>query len=286
MFDSMLKLTEISLFLPQLPSNLENTRILHVTDLHTKGYGGREQCLHDVVREGCDLFICTGDTCSELRLANPLAKGPKDDSGNQAKLSWHGVLIPPRIDDAIDVCRKILVDLDCPLPPFFMQGNHDPDEFITLLRDLGACVLANETRQIEMLHLGRINLCAAGRYQRDGADVPQTLLNLDPDLFTVGLCHYPEMAEALAMAGVDFIMAGHTHGGQVCLPGGFPMLTHSRTGRRYCAGLERIGDSFLYTSRGVGTSIAGLRLFCPPEITRFNLRRGGAENTRVTVKSL
>ena len=272
----MLELTEIALFLPRLPKELEGVRVVQLADLHVKRYGRLERRVQEVVRAGCDLLVCTGDTCSELQVPNPLARWCK---------GGRRMLVPPRVDQAIDVCGRLLGDFQGRGPAIFLQGNHDPDEFVDRVRQLGAWVLTNETRQVELAGV-RINVCGAGRNRREYADVAQTLLGMDAELFTLGLCHYPEMAEALAAAGVDLILAGHTHGGQVCLPGGWPVVTHSRTGRRYCAGLAPIGDSVLYTSRGVGTSVLGPRVFCPAEVVRFTLRRGAAEDTQVRVKSL
>ena len=70
------------------------------------------------------------------------------------------------------------------------------------------------------------------------------------------------------------MLSGHTHGGQICLPGPIPITVDARLPRRFGAGAWRYGKMQGYTSVGVGTSIAPVRLNCPPEITIHELRRG------------
>ena len=80
------------------------------------------------------------------------------------------------------------------------------------------------------------------------------------------------MAEALAVAGVDLNLAGHTHGGQICLPGGIPLMVNASCSRRYCKGPWRYHALDGYTSVGSGVSMVDVRLNCPPEITIHRLR--------------
>jgi len=69
------------------------------------------------------------------------------------------------------------------------------------------------------------------------------------------------------MAEVDLILAGHTHGGQVRIPFYGAHTTMTAVGKKYASGLTRVGQSWLYVSRGIGWSAHPIRLFCPPEIT-------------------
>ena len=288
---SMLELTEITLAVPQLPMELDGLRILHVSDLHIRGYRRHERRLVDVARQGCDLFVCTGDVCTEIVIPSPLRflhnnKQKKWRSRSGMRLSMQGLTFPPRIDMTTDVCRRILAELSCLTPPFFVQGNHDPDLFMKQLPQLGVRVLDNETVQLELPDRGRLNICGLSAPQREFADVPKAVTTLQPELFTLALCHYPEMAEALAATGAELILTGHTHGGQVCLPNARPLMTHSRTGAEYSRGLTRIGGSWLYTNRGLGTSMIPLRLFSRPEITRITLQQGKREDTVIRATPL
>jgi uncharacterized protein len=76
--------------------------------------------------------------------------------------------------------------------------------------------------------------------------------------------------------GVDLLLCGHTHGGQICLPGGYPVFLDARIPRRLGRGAWRYLEMQGYTSPGAGTSIAEVRLNCPPEITVHRLDVAGA----------
>ncbi len=78
--------------------------------------------------------------------------------------------------------------------------------------------------------------------------------------------------KALARRGAHLVLAGHTHGGQWCLPGGRPMFTHDTLPRQTSGGMTRMGDTWLHVSRGLGCSKWNLRLWCPPEMTVITLQ--------------
>jgi predicted MPP superfamily phosphohydrolase len=68
------------------------------------------------------------------------------------------------------------------------------------------------------------------------------------------------------------MLCGHTHGGQICLPGGIPILTDSDAPRAFACGAWRFHDMVGYTSVGCGSSIVDVRLNCLPEVTLHRLR--------------
>jgi predicted MPP superfamily phosphohydrolase len=88
--------------------------------------------------------------------------------------------------------------------------------------------------------------------------------------------HSPDFVRALAgWAPVDLALAGHTHGGQVVLPGFGPLVTLSRLPRRYAGGLNDYAGIPLHVSRGVGLergSAPPIRFLCPPEVSLLRLR--------------
>ena len=90
---------------------------------------------------------------------------------------------------------------------------------------------------------------------------------------TILLSHSPETHREAAALGYDLQLSGHTHGGQICLPGGIPIL-HNAPGcrRELIAGPWREGSMLGYTSRGAGAAGVAARFFCPPEITIHTLR--------------
>lgn len=282
----MVELTEIKLYLRQLPEELEGIVILHVSDLHIRRFGRNEKCLFEVMRQGCDLMVFSGDFCYQMRISNPFYS--QDQEPFVSGLSWKGFSSPPKVDRAEEVCRDLLEDFDARLGVYAIQGNHDSYEFMAKLSQLGVTVLDNETRQVEVSGTGkgRFNVCGVRCFGRKSIDIPATVLGINPELFSLAITHYPETAEALAGAGIDLILAGHTHGGQICLPGGLPVVTHSRTKRKYVRGLNRINHSVVYTTRGLGCSQVPIRIFCPPEITRLTLHKGPPEQTTVWARKI
>ena len=222
----------------QLPHLSEPVRLLHWTDLH-----GRNLSRMRWAEEPPDLIAFTGD----------LATAGRD---------------LPRTEDT-------LVRMDALWPAtaarFAVLGNHDRRAgraaVTARLQAHGYTVLANRGQLWRGIwiagtddpHRGRPDLAAALNGAPAGA--PTLLLTHSPELF-------PQAVDA----GVDLALAGHTHGGQVRLPGLGALLTASRLGRRYVMGEYRQGRTLLFVSRGLGTVHLPLRLFCVPEIALFDLR--------------
>ena len=90
------------------------------------------------------------------------------------------------------------------------------------------------------------------------------------------MAHAPEPFRAAASLGFALMLGGHTHGGQICLPGGFALIGHSRAPHWVRAGAWRWRQMQGYTSRGAGSSIIAARFNCPPEVTIHCLRRAAA----------
>jgi hypothetical protein len=153
-------------------------------------------------------------------------------------------------------------------------GNHDHHgagdlaAFRGRLEDVGVKVLVNESARprddvvlagIDDLSQGRPDLDAALRGRRPGAA-------------TILLSHNPDVLPEVPV-DVDVTLAGHTHGGQVCLPGGVPIVTSSRHGRRFASGWVR-APARGYVTRGLGVGWLPVRLFCPAELTVLELAPG------------
>jgi predicted MPP superfamily phosphohydrolase len=88
------------------------------------------------------------------------------------------------------------------------------------------------------------------------------------------LAHTPEVYDRAMSARFDLMLCGHTHGGQLCLPGGIPIKLEAALPRFMGAGPWRHGAMVGYTSVGAGTSLLPVRLNCPPKITLHTLRDG------------
>lgn len=96
--------------------------------------------------------------------------------------------------------------------------------------------------------------------------------------FTILLSHSPDVVDEAAARGISVVLAGHTHGGQICLPFLGAILTGSRFGRRFSGTEYWVGNTLLLINRGLGTTLLPVRLFCPPEISVYRFL--GIENAK------
>jgi len=277
------RLTRVELYLPQLPAGMDGLRIFQFGDLHTWGFRAPEKHLYELLRqESYDLLILSGDLCYPHSI--------RPGSSDRVPF-WDGrikrgrrTFIAPEVTRALDVCRTLFTDLKPALGIFAVQGNHDPICVRYGLQHWGVQMLVNTNCRLKTKTNVLFNLCGICGRNRKLADVPTTLAMLEPNCFTIAVCHYPEYVEALAAGGADLILCGHTHGGQVCLLDGRPLLTHSQTGQNHLAGLEHIGPATAYITRGVGSSLLPFRIFCPPEVVLLTLHQGQSENSTVREK--
>ncbi len=158
-------------------------------------------------------------------------------------------------------------------PVYAVLGNHDPIEIVAGLEELGIRVLMNESDEIarggQRIFLSGIDdahFFRSGEIARAASTIPQ-------GAFSILLSHTPEVFREAAQAGFKLLFSGHTHGGQICLPGRIPITLDSRLPRRFGAGAWQHGGMHGYTSVGAGTSVLPVRFNCPPEITLHELRR-------------
>jgi uncharacterized protein len=132
--------------------------------------------------------------------------------------------------------------------------------------------LTNERRvvSIDGLPVELLGLDDAHIRWQDYRVAPRTA----PERFGVAVMHSPDSAPEAAALGYDLLVAGHTHGGQVCLPILGALVTNCSMPRRLVKGLIRMGGSVLHTSPGLGTSkYAPFRFWCRPEATLLELQR-------------
>jgi len=97
---------------------------------------------------------------------------------------------------------------------------------------------------------------------------------LVPSDYSIALVHSPELADEAASAGHNLYLCGHTHGGQVCLPGGKHIIMPLNRNHDLASGDWQKGSMQGFTSRGAGTSGLPYRFNCPPEIVALTLKKG------------
>lgn len=160
-------------------------------------------------------------------------------------------------------------------PCFGVLGNHDFIQKVARLEGYGMRILLNESTALERdgqklwiagvddPHFYKTHDFAAAR---EGIPV---------DACSVLLCHTPEPHAEAARYRFSLMLSGHTHGGQICLPGGRHLVSSSKgLPRQFVNGRWRSGGMPGYTSPGTGSSGVAARLNCPPEITVHVLRSG------------
>jgi predicted MPP superfamily phosphohydrolase len=154
---------------------------------------------------------------------------------------------------------------------YAVLGNHDSVRMLPALEDMGIRVLMNECVEIERGG-ARLNLAGIDDAHFFGVEnFEKALTGVVGKVPTVLLSHTPEVYRPAAHYGVDLLLCGHTHGGQLCLPGGIPLFLDASIPRRFGRGPWRYREMQGYTSPGAGTSIAEVRLNCPGEITIHTL---------------
>jgi predicted MPP superfamily phosphohydrolase len=254
-----LETTHLEVALADLPQVFGGMRIAQLSDIHLDEYTEPFFLRHIIDRINllqADMVLLTGDYVSFGLSSVKFAVGA----------AWQ--------------CANILNGLECK-SVYAVLGNHDvavgPREVTEALKDNGIQVLTNTCLPIER---------AGSRFWLAGLDDPVKGVP-NPDLAipaairnvlhepVVLMCHAPDYVDILqthpAGRAVDFMLSGHTHGGQVRLPV-IGALELPAMGRKYIEGLFRLGRMQLYVNRGVGTVGVPFRLLCPPEITLFTLR--------------
>jgi len=244
-----LRLSRVTVRLKRLPKGFDGFTIAHLTDIHRGSYVPESfvRRAADVTTAARpDVIVLTGDYVT--RSTRFMRSG-----------------------------AAALAKLRAPLGAIAVLGNHDywtdPDVVAHLLRETaGARVLKNQT---ELIERSGEYLAIAGLddpvTQND--DLGRTLAAVPPSCPVVLLSHTPDIAPEAAEAGVDLVLAGHTHGGQVVLPWIGPPIVNSKYGKRFAAGLAEVDGTKVYTSRGVGMAIVPIRVNCPPEVALITLRQ-------------
>jgi uncharacterized protein len=236
-------LNENRLVLAGLPPAFDGFTILHLSDLHVEmSENAMARAAALAAEASYDIVVMTGD----FRAAT---YGPYEPAlADLARLRPH-----------------------LKGPVYAVLGNHDSIRMVPGMEAMGIRMLLNESEIIrrdgQAIHLAGID--DAGFYgvdniQKAGEEIPH-------GAFAILLSHTPEVYRQAAHAGFQLMLSGHTHGGQICLPGGIPIILDARLPRRYGSGAWEHEGMAGYTSRGTGSSIVPVRFNCPPEVTLHRL---------------
>jgi predicted MPP superfamily phosphohydrolase len=230
--------------LRRLPRAFDNYRILQISDLHLDMAPDFPHALIEAVRRvDYDLCVLTGDYRAET--FGPYAA-------------------------ALDALRQVRTHLRGDV--YAILGNHDTLRMVPAIEAMDIRMLLNEQvtieRQGESIHLAGID---DPHYYR--ADNLEKAADAIPDgAISILLAHSPEIYRHAAHADFNVMLCGHTHAGQICLPGGLPLMCNARCPRAFCHGNWTYHGMTGYTSAGSGSCVVDVRLNCPPEITLHQLR--------------
>ncbi len=241
------RIRRLDVAITDLPAEFDGFTIAQLSDLHVGSFDPKKRALEWVALSNSlnpDLAVVTGD------------------------LVTSGTGFYTDVADAIAALRA-------KEGVFVSMGNHDQahnDELSRLLEARGPTVLRNAAH---ILQRGNAQLILAGLDGRiaSPADAARVVRSCSTGAPLILLSHYPWPFQAVAAAGADLVLTGHTHGGQLALPFLSQRFNLARLTRQLSRGLYYSGKTAMYVNAGLGTTGPPMRLAVPPEIALVTLRR-------------
>ena len=265
------ELVQVEMPLSRLPAAFDGFRIVQLSDFHYDEIF----CIHPIRRAvemvnqiHPDLVVLTGDFVTVSMFA--------DYVDHKEEAAW-----------AADPCAKLLSQLQSRLGSLACMGNHDidsdPHRITQALESHGITMLRNASRSIEQ---GGSRLWICGLDSTSGRPrIELALQGVPKDEPVIVLMHEPDFATVVKNYPVDLQLSGHSHGGQVWIPGiGAPWLPPGA--RNFPRGRYTVGQLPLYTNIGLGTIRAPVRVNCTPEVTLVTLRAMGDHRTGISADIL
>ncbi|WP_432800320.1 metallophosphoesterase [Poriferisphaera sp. WC338] len=248
----------VDISLPRLPHSLDGMRVLHLSDLHIRRRSALfSKLINQLTSIRHDLTVFTGDYMS--------------------------------LEGDEEVAYEVMAEICDRLRPthgmYGTFGNHDYDRFRELAQKLPIRWLTDEAARCES---APIDVFGFNATKGGGPDSVKTALSAAEvfggesaeaeERLKIGLLHYPDHFGAAADLGADLALAGHTHGGQMRLPGGRAFHNSSTLPNEYSAGLMRHQNMMMGLTRGLGFAetprVFEFRTFCPAQMPLYTLRRG------------
>jgi predicted MPP superfamily phosphohydrolase len=242
-----LVMTRESIGVSGLPTALGGLRIGLLTDIHRSRWVSREDVTNAVtmlMAERPDLIILGGDY---VTLADRQYVGPSADA---------------------------LAPLSAPNGVFAILGNHDDDHDMPAALEKNGVQVLKDARTHLTINGHGVDLAGIRYWTRRPADIAAVARGATGPIIL--LAHDPRRLTEAAALDIPLVLSGHTHGGQVVLPGigaiaaqKFPVLS----------GIGRLGRTTMFVSRGVGTVYVPVRINCPPEVAVLTLHPKAASPT-------
>ena len=257
-----------------LPKGSKPIRVLHISDFHIAPWQHKKLAwIRDLVKLKPDLIVNTGDNLGHIDAIRPALDAMKP------LMEIPGVFVGGSNDYHAPEIRNPLSYLNKPSTP----GRRKLLETSTLFGAFEAAGWLNLNNHsgsltIQGTRIGFLGLDdphdELARYESLNTQVEK--LTNDDVLFGVAHAPYLRVISEYQSRGTKLVFAGHTHGGQVCLPGGRAIITNCDLPARFAKGLHNIesgnGNVWLNVCAGLGTSIfAPIRVFCAPEVRLLTL---------------
>ncbi len=240
-----LGLNQIELPLKNLPVKFNGCKILFITDMHIEGIDClADRIIHIAGQVEYDYCILGGDYSFISHTSNKVI---------------------------IQRLQKVIEFLVEKSQVFGILGNNDIYRIAEVLDGFGVNMLLNDHVCLER-EGDKVYLVGVDDYCFFRADdLQQAAAAVPDDAFKIILSHSPDLYKEAAQAGYALYLTGHTHGGQICLPGKIAIITNSHVPRNMVKGRWKYRSMLGYTSCGVGTTLIPVRFFCQPEVDLLTL---------------
>lgn len=235
------------------PEAFSGFKIAQISDLHNAEFGTDNQKLIDILKsEAPDAIVITGDLIDARRTNTEIAES---------------------------FARRCMEIADC----YYVPGNHEArlggtyDAFESALIADGVNVLRNGSVRIrkgmDAIRIVGVDDAAFAKASDAITNLDAALEALSSDDFTILLAHRPELIDEYSKWGIDLVLSGHAHGGQIRLPGiGGLYAPGQGFFPRYTSGNYTVGDTEMIVSRGIGNSVFPLRVNDRPEVVIVTLK--------------
>ena len=235
------------------PEAFSGFKIVQISDLHNAEFGTDNQKLIDILKsEAPDAIVITGDLIDARRTNTEIAES---------------------------FARRCMEIADC----YYVPGNHEArlggtyDAFESALIADGVNVLRNGSvrirKEMDAIRIVGVDDPAFAKASDAITNLDAALEALSSDDFTILLAHRPELIDEYSKWGIDLVLSGHAHGGQIRLPGiGGLYAPGQGFFPRYTSGSYTVGDTEMIVSRGIGNSAFPLRVNDRPEVVIVTLK--------------
>ena len=251
----------VTIALPRLPAGFDGITVAVLSDLHAGllrgGTTGVKRVVEEVNALQPDVIVLLGDMVHRAYRASrylPLLSELEARDGIWATLGnhehsfmWYSGYLGPSRRPSVEQWRRMYAEA-------------------------GIELLVNEAIPLEKGG-SRLWLVGVDDAYSGCDDLPAALDGVNNNEFCLAITHSPDLIDDPRIAEVDLVLAGHTHGGQICLPLLGPPLAPCRRPRERAAGLIRTRGTIMYVTRGVGEGMP-IRFRSPREMPLITLRRG------------